>query len=82
MINRCNNPNNHAYKNYGARGIEVEEYFMDPWKWYNWIVDNLGECPSGHSMDRIENNGNYERGNLKWSSALEQNRNRRISSRD
>jgi hypothetical protein len=76
MRDRCNNPNNPAYKNYGSRGIQVCE------RWDNFpkfIVD-VGERPSPrHVLDRIDNNGNYEPGNVKWSTPIESNNNKRLS---
>ena len=70
---RCENPNNISYKNYGGRGIkflykDFKEFFKD-----------VGEKPTPkHQIDRIENDGNYQLGNCKWSTQLEQNRNRRV----
>ena len=72
---RCNNPKNHAYKYYGGRGIS----FYDKWEnnfieFYNYI----GTRPSKyHSIDRIDVNGNYEPGNIKWATRKEQSRNLR-----
>jgi hypothetical protein len=75
MINRCTNPRNPNYPNYGGRGITVCE------RWRNSFLDfldDVGERPSlEHSIDRINNYGNYEPGNCKWSTATEQNNNRR-----
>jgi hypothetical protein len=70
MLQRCRNPNNRAYSWYGARGIDVEcsfeEFFAD-----------MGHPLPGMSIDRINNDGNYKRGNLRWATASEQVRNRR-----
>lgn len=73
-------PNKFAkrYKDYGGRGIEVcikwrnsfEDFARD-------ILVEIGECPEGKSLDRINNDGNYEPGNLKWSTPKEQANNRR-----
>jgi len=41
------------------------------------VLENLGECPEGYTLDRINNDGHYEPGNLRWASRLEQNINRR-----
>lgn len=75
MKQRCFNPNNKRYKDYGGRGIKVcDEWVNDFKSFYNYI----GERPSSnHSLDRIDNNGNYEPGNVRWSTYEEQNNNRR-----
>lgn len=66
-----------GYKNYGARGIKF--LFENVETAAKWVVKEIGARPSkAHSVDRIDNNGHYERGNLKWSTASEQVRNRRI----
>lgn len=70
--NRCNNPRNRAYKDYGGRGIKF--LFLD---FYAWLAE-LGPRPSPKlTVGRINNNGNYEPGNVRWETDLEQNRNRR-----
>lgn len=73
--NRCNNPKHHAYKDYGGRGIKI------CYEWQNSLVEfekYMGKRPSEkHSVDRINPDGNYEPGNVKWSSPYEQANNRR-----
>lgn len=69
---RCTNPNNKKYQAYGGRGIKF--LFTS----FESFIAAVGLRPSPqHSLDRIENNGNYEPGNVKWSTRWEQNLNRR-----
>jgi hypothetical protein len=75
---RCENKNNWRYKYYGARGISIyQEWLDDPKKFIDWIDENLGARPTKkHSLDRIDNDGNYEPGNLRWADTKTQSRNR------
>ncbi len=73
MIERCTNPECQAYKNYGGRGIVVCERWLKP---ENFIAD-IGTRPPGKTLERINNNGNYEPGNCKWATNKEQHRNKR-----
>lgn len=69
MIQRCTAPGNPAYKNYGGRGIKVcEKWLNDPWAFFA----DVGERPPGTSLDRIDNNGHYEPGNVRWRTKREQ----------
>jgi hypothetical protein len=74
MKQRCLNPNYPAYKDYGGRGITVCDRWINSFE--NFLSD-MGECPPGLSLDRIDNNGNYEPGNCKWRSRIEQENNKR-----
>jgi len=73
MIARCGNPNNIGYANYGGRGISVCERWLS---FENFVAD-MGMRPRGMSLDRLDSNKDYEPGNCKWSTTLEQNRNKR-----
>lgn len=73
MLSRCRNPNHHAYKNYGGRGIAVCERWL---VFANFVAD-MGEPPEGMSIDRIDVNGNYEPRNCTWSDIETQNNNQR-----
>jgi hypothetical protein len=76
MLQRCFNPNNKAYGNYGGREdgpITVCEYYCD---FVNWYADRL-DPPDGLSQDRIDNNGHYAPGNLRWATTSVQARNQR-----
>lgn len=74
MIQRCTNENTHSYKHYGARGVSVCEKWVDS---FSSFYADMGECPIGMSLDRIDVNGNYEPGNCRWVDAKTQARNRR-----
>lgn len=72
---RCVNPENHNYKHYGGRGITVCERWLHSFE--NFFAD-MGLRPSPElSIDRIDNNGNYELSNCRWATKGEQNSNTR-----
>lgn len=75
MIDRCTNPQNADYHNYGGRGISICSRWAD--SIFNFIED-VGPRPSlKHSIDRIDNDGNYEPDNCRWATQTEQSRNTR-----
>lgn len=74
MKKRCYNPKAKGYADYGGRGIKVCEQWQDS---VNFINDMLPTWQPGLQLDRIDNNGDYEPDNCKWSTKSEQMSNRR-----
>lgn len=76
MISRCENPFHKSYPSYGGRGISV----CERWKRFENFIQDLGPRPSkDYSVERIDNNGNYEPSNVKWATRLEQMSNLRTN---
>ncbi len=76
MRDRCNNQNNKRYPRYGGRGITYSKEFNNFKVWLVYVssLDNYEKV--GFTLDRIDNNGNYEKGNLRWATYKTQNINR------
>jgi len=72
MIKRCRLKSHVSYSRYGGRGIIV----CDRWHKFENFLEDMGERPEGKTIDRIENDGNYEKSNCKWSTRSEQQRNK------
>lgn len=75
MRQRCNNPRVKDYKYYGGRGIKV----CARWNSYEVFLADMGRKPKGRSLDRINNEGNYEPGNCRWATKLQQVANTRVA---
>jgi hypothetical protein len=73
MIQRCTNPNHTYYKNYGERKITVCKRWM---KFENFLKD-MGECPKGLFLDRIDNGKGYYKENCRWTTRKINNTNKR-----
>ncbi len=77
MIQRCTNPNDKAYKNYGGRGIKVCQRWLGEYGFENFLADK-GQKPEGKTLDRWpDKNGDYTPENTRWATSVQQNRNRR-----
>ena len=78
MIARCENPKNHRYNSYGGRGISVcPEWRGTPAVFF----EHMGVRPEGLTLDRIDNDGDYELKNCRWATAEQQQRNSRHTRR-
>jgi hypothetical protein len=70
---RCSNPAASDFRYYGGRGISVCERWI---KFENFLED-MGERPAGRTLDRVDNEGNYEPANCRWATWKEQSLNKR-----
>ncbi len=78
--NRCTNQKRRDWKNYGGRGINICPEWADNYiAFKEYILNSIGERPKGYSIDRINNDGNYEPNNIRWADIITQRHNRRVA---
>ena len=75
MRRRCKNPNTKEYKYYGGRGIKICPEWDDFWQ----FVEDMGDRPEGHTLDRINNDKGYSKENCRWATLIEQQNNKRLT---
>lgn len=75
MKTRCYNSNTRAYENYGGRGIKICDRWLES---FSNFYEDMGSSPEGYSIDRINNDGNYEPLNCRWTDATTQSINQRL----
>jgi hypothetical protein len=73
MKRRCYSPSNNRYEFYGGKGIVVCDRWLES---FENFYEDMGDCPAGMSIDRIDTAGNYEPSNCKWSTVIEQANNK------
>lgn len=72
MIARCYDPKHHKYERYGGRGIRV----CDRWICFRLFCEDMGQRPTGKTLNRVDNDGDYSPDNCEWATYTEQNQNR------
>lgn len=73
IVTRCYNKKDPAYKWYGGRGIKMQE----SWRRFEGFLKDIGEVPFALSVDRVDSDGDYEAGNVRLATTIEQNNNKR-----
>jgi hypothetical protein len=79
MKQRCLNTKNKDYPNWGGRGITVCDRWLES---FNNFLEDMGQKPENNSLDRINNDGNYEPSNCRWATSIQQQNNRRTSKKN
>ena len=79
MRTRCLNPRDKAFPRYGGRGISICARWLDHERGFPNFLEDMGPRPTGCTLDRIDNGGNYEPSNCRWATAKQQMRNRRVT---
>jgi hypothetical protein len=77
ILTRCYNSNRREWKNYGGRGIMVHLPWHDSTTFMADLINLIGDRPEGTSLDRVNNDGNYEPGNIRWATPKQQSANQR-----
>lgn len=78
MIKRCTNPKHNGFENYGGRGIKV----CERWRIFSNFYSDMGDPPTEyHTLERLNNDGNYDPKNCEWSTRSRSARNRRVTTR-